>query len=285
MKKILLTGGTSYLARNLVGYLHETFDIYLLTRSGPNDCHCKYVSFQSLNDIPSIIEDIAPDIIIHTACVYGRSNETLSEHYSVNLNLGLILLQSLMKTNVGCKFINCGTSLPVHTNNYSYTKNLFSFCAREIINYNQKLEIVELELEHFYGPMDSNSKFPTMLIRNLIAQVPKIDLTSGNASRNFIHVSDVCTAISILTNTDFTPSRYQKYTIGSDRDIKISNLAKILKKLTCSKTILNFGALPDRIGENYRVRKHIPIKGPPGWKPTMPLITGLKKMVDDHKSV
>jgi nucleoside-diphosphate-sugar epimerase len=58
--------------------------------------------------------------------------------------------------------------------------------------------VLNLKVQHFYGPGDDPAKFITGLIAQCLANVPEIRLTEGRQQRDFIYVSDVVSAMLAL---------------------------------------------------------------------------------------
>jgi nucleoside-diphosphate-sugar epimerase len=146
-------------------------------------------------------------------------------------------------------FFNTDTVLPPDLNPYSISKKQFLdwgiyLAKRNIIRF------VNIKLEHIFGAGDDESKFVTYLINNCLNNVKELNLTKGEQKRDFIHVDEVVAIYQLLLKKvkekqDF----YQEYSVGSGKAIAIRDLVEMIHRLTQSKTILNFGALPYRDGE------------------------------------
>ena len=100
------------------------------------------------------------------------------------------------------------------------------------------------------GRGDDESKFVTYIIKSCLNNVDELKLTAGEQKRDFIHVDDVVSIYQLLLKkVREQPTFYQEYPIGSGKAIMIRDFIKMIHRLTQSKTILKFGALPYREGE------------------------------------
>ena len=127
--------------------------------------------------------------IIHTATCYGRQNETILEILEANVYYPLNLLELAVKKNVKF-FINTDTVLQKYLNLYSMSKNQFLDWCRFFAK-NSSIKILNLKLQHMYGPGDDSNKFTGFIFDQLIKNVKEIDLTPGYQERDFIFIDDV----------------------------------------------------------------------------------------------
>ena len=91
--KILVTGGTGFLGRNLIKhFLHSRNFVALVTRDPKKVKKLNFCDHENLNVIDSSslfslkegFKFFNPDIIIHTACCYGRKNEDDNSMFESN---------------------------------------------------------------------------------------------------------------------------------------------------------------------------------------------------------
>ena len=95
--KILLTGATGFLGSHLLeSFIHQGFDVSILKRSTSDTWRISHLieKIKSYNideaTINSIMREASPEIIVHTACSYGRKNESLTiiVYLKPNLQIG-----------------------------------------------------------------------------------------------------------------------------------------------------------------------------------------------------
>ena len=135
--KILVTGGTGFLGRNLIKHFLRSSNLVALVTRDPekvkqlsfNDSEDLYViDSSSFSSLKNGFESFNPDLIIHTACCYGRNNEDDNFMFESNYEFGVNIF-NLANNNSKKAFVNIGTSLDKHTNIYSLLKYQFvEFC-------------------------------------------------------------------------------------------------------------------------------------------------------------
>ena len=131
-KKIFITGATGFLGSSLVKkFLTMGYDIHALIRK--NSDKSRLINLPNINYIENREDYIKNffkknkiDILIHTACNYGRGDENHKEVLNTNINLGVQLIDLCDKFNVPL-FINTHSTLPRDLNIYS-SKLLQVYC-------------------------------------------------------------------------------------------------------------------------------------------------------------
>ena len=253
---VLITGATGFLGSHLVkALLKDNYRVVILKRSFSNAKRIEDVLSQCcVYDIDQCelskpFEDLGKiDTVIHTATCYGRNNETTTKIVEANVIFPLKLLETatFFKTDI---FFNTDTTLPSYLNTYSTSKKHLLDWGKQFAQ-KQEIKFVNLKLEHIFGAGDYDSKFVTYIIRSCLNNVEDLQLTAGEQKRDFIHIDDVTSIYQLLLKrVTKEPSFYQEYPIGSGKAVSVRELVEIIHKLTQSKTILRFGALPYREGE------------------------------------
>jgi nucleoside-diphosphate-sugar epimerase len=95
------------------------------------------------------------DYVIHTACHYGRNGDSFSEIVETNLIFSLKILEACLKFSTDT-FFNTDTLLNKYLNVYTLSKKHFVDWLEQN---SDKIRVVNLKLEHLYGPKDDASKF------------------------------------------------------------------------------------------------------------------------------
>lgn len=256
MKHVLLTGATGFLGSHLLeALLRQGFEMSILKRSTSDTWRISHLLQQvGVYDVDKVpIDDVFRekhvDAVIHTACNYGRQGQAAHEVVETNLLFALKVLDAATSFNAGI-FINTDTLLPKYLNAYSLSKKHFAEWAKQR---HKDIKVVNLKLEHMYGPSDDRAKFVPWLISQLERGVERIPLTEGRQLRDFIYIDDVVSAYSLaLKKADQLPE-YSEFDVGtgqlcSVRDF-VTNMYEIYKKKLGTKTQLGFGDIPIREGE------------------------------------
>jgi len=285
--QILLTGGTGFLGSSLASALaRQGARLTILKRTTSrldrvstltNRENVSWIDIDKIK-LAEIFETSRFDVIIHCATNYGRGNTNILDIVAANLMLPLTLLQLGVKHGVKA-FINTDTVIDKRINHYSLSKKQFLDWFRTPSG---DIKCINLALEHFYGPFDDDSKFTTMVFRHLLRNEPFISLTPGAQKRHFIHVDDVVGAfLCILQHLDELPSPYHAFEVSSEESISVRHFVELVKAIAGNTTTeLRFGDIPYRTNELMDSRTDISALRKLGWRPMIPLETGIKMTLD-----
>lgn len=289
-KTVLITGVTGFLGSNLaIALIKKGYKIIALKRKLSSLARIENI----INDLTLYdIEDLDFSIpfknhgsinaVIHTATSYGRNGETPWQVFEANTGFPLRLLDAASIAGVG-SFINTDTILDKYLNLYSLSKNQLLDWGR-FYSIHNKIKFVNMRLEHFYGPEDDDSKFTTYVIKSCIDNIEQIKLTAGEQKRDFIYIDDVVSAyLKVIEKIDHIDDLFNEFDLGSGNSISIREFVEAVHRITKSKTFLNFGATPYRIGEVMFSQANItPLKNL-GWNCEYTLDQGLLKVIERLK--
>lgn len=280
MKTVLITGINGFLGSHLAKKLIHNYNVIGLEYSLENLWRLKgfpIAVYESDDDsIKKIFEQNTVDIIIHMATFYGRNNEEVQLMLNSNFLMPFKLLDYAIK-NHSEVFINTDTALDRYVSAYSLTKKQF---GDWLIFRKNEIKIINMQLEHFYGPGCAQTNFITSMIQKLKSNETKIDLTAGEQKRDFIYFDDVIDAYELVIDSyQKFDKNYNHFEIGSDEIISIKELMILLKGLTKSDTILNFGAIPYRDNEVMNSSSNLESITKLGWKAKTKIKEGLQKTI------
>lgn len=290
MKKaqtILLTGATGFLGSHLLeALLSKGHTVVILKRSTSDIWRIKELFKQCISyDVDTQPLELAfkeqhIDAVIHTACHYGRNTDSITQIYESNLLFGLHILDACLKFNTGI-FINTDTLLQKHLNIYTLSKKQFVECLKYI---SDSIQIINLKLEHIYGPKDDTTKFVPWVLSQLKANVSDIKLTLGDQERDFIFIDDVVTAYLTVLEKSPGLTNFIEFDVGTGQLLSVKSFLQNLKKIYedsfgLSNTKLDFGAIPYRDGEMMTVEINNHKLLDLGWYPRTKLECGLTKTI------
>ena len=258
---IILTGGTGFLGSKILKtILSKNYNVLLLKRSYSNVDKIKDLLLKENIRICNVDNEKISDYIdsntsyglIHTATEYARNKNSqkiaLLTNYefpkNIVRNIDPKKIKFIINTDTYYNKNVCGNYL----REYRYSKRLFYEHLNEISNKNK---IINLRLEHVYGPNDSTEKFLEWAIQQIaVKKSAEIALTTGDQIRDFIFIDDVVEAfISVIENINSLKIGFHEYEVGTGVGVSVSAVVKLIKSLSNSPTKLNFGEMPKHVGE------------------------------------
>ena len=286
-ENLLILGGAGFLGSHLVSEFAGKYHVYVLEKQ---DCHLSRIEnylenielhYAEKTVIHQFLSQNPMDFIINCSVSYGLS-ESLEDLEENNVTMPLNWIESC--GNRTKAFINTDTFFNKPENHsYSYLGGYIQTKKQleEKLKYGKKgLKIINLKLEHLYGPGDSKSKFIPSMISRLLANEKEIKMTPGNQVRDFIYVKDVAKAYSvILENIDEIKDGFTGISAGTGKGTSIRELSRHMKELIKSSSDIQFGALP------YRDHEIMHSSGDPafltalGWKIKYDLSEGLRETI------
>lgn len=285
--KILITGATGFLGSHLVRNLIKNNEIIILKRSFDNtnrinDILTKINYFDiDKHDLRTIFEDNNIDVIVHTATDYGRNHRSTVKTVDTNVMFALNVLELAVHFNT-TTFINSDTILHRNINDYSLSKKQFLEWLKRNAG---KIQVVNLKLEHMYGPGNNTSEFVTGIVNKMINNELKIKFTRGEQKRDFVYIDDVVSAYeTIINNLSNINMDFNEFEIGSGEVISIKKFVEIIHELTESKSILKFGSLPYRKYETMYSKADLKRIKELGWEPKNSIKEGLIKIIKYNRS-
>jgi nucleoside-diphosphate-sugar epimerase len=288
MQRILLTGASGFLGSALALRLSEAgHQLSLLLRPNSRTDRLKEREssfeirrFHTDAEIRKFVAHLQPDVVIHTACAYGRNGESDLEMLDANVRFGLNILQALRNNKKPATFINTGTVLSPDVSSYALTKAQFVQWGRVVATGCPALRFVNVRLQHMYGPGDDRSKFTTHVLHACQRNEPELKLTAGEQERDFIYIDDVVSAYTTLLMHCDKIEPVTDIDVGSGTAPSIRSFVEKAHALTASDTKLLFGALPYRTNEAMHCQADISRITALGWKPRYDLTAGLLKTIE-----
>lgn len=251
--KILVTGGTGFIGRNLVPILQNILQIeqiFLLVRDkekAKNIFEKKKLIIVTLEDN---IENTRIDKVVHLAAYLTSldTKESIEKLIDSNLRFGTLVLDYIKSKEVQ-EFINFGTFAEYQFGNgldsaylYSATKTAY----RNILDYYSKtynFKYYNVIPYTIYGGKDTQKKVIDYIKDSFEKEV---DMTFGEQVLDFIHVDDVCDfIIKLLLHDNEIPNK-QEFFLGTGKGISIKELSSLLEKKYNKICKINWGKLDYR---------------------------------------
>ena len=294
METVLLTGATGFLGSHILeGLVGENYDVIILKRSFSDTWRIRHIlnKIKAYNvdeiSLEAVFKGNKINAVIHTATTYGKKGNGLASIIRSNLLLPVELLELSISFKTPT-FINTDSFFNTTDLNYKHLAP-YSLSKKQLIEWlktvSGKIQIVNMKLEHLYGPRDNNDKFVTWLAKECIKNEPELKLTKGEQKRDFIYISDAVNAfISALKEKSSLPD-YTEFGVGTGEMTSIRDFAIKVKETVSSvsgkkvETFLNFGALPYTEGEIMKSKADNAALRHLGWRCSIGLNEGLKNIV------
>ena len=287
--KILLTGASGFLGSALaLHWLQAGHRVALLLRPTSQlyrirglDASFDIGRCTTEVEVNAFVKNVQPDVVVHTACLYGRKGETSLQILESNLRLGLLILQALKHVERKVSFINTGSALVPDVSPYALSKHQFAQWGRMLANQSGgQLKFVNVLLQHMYGPGDDASKFTTHVLHACLRNDPTLKLTAGEQVRDFIYIDDVVSAYDTLVTQCSQLGAVLDVDVGSGVAYTVRSFVETVHRLTASRTELIFGALPYRPNEAMHCLANVEHMAQLDWHPLYELNAGLKKTIE-----
>tara|TARA_Y100000590_G_scaffold464770_1_gene635041 strand:- start:25 stop:969 length:945 start_codon:yes stop_codon:yes gene_type:complete len=254
-KKILITGGSGFLGKNLISKIKEKNikDIFYPRRNDYN--------LLNIDEIKKLFFDLKPDVVIHLAAVVGGIGANSlhpAKFFYENAIMGIQLFHESYINKIE-KFVSIGTicSYPSNTavpfkekdlwNGYPEATNAPYGIAKKILSvqsstYRQEYNFNSIYLMpvNMYGPYDNFDEKTSHVIPAIIKKIVEAKQNNinevtlwgnGSPTREFIYVEDVADAIILATEK---LNESDPINIGTGENISIKDLARMIS------TILKF---------------------------------------------
>jgi len=305
MSRILITGASGFIGSNLARELVKTQnEVSIFVRKGTktwrindilSDCDTHAINLINIEETRNAIQKIKPDIVYHCAA-YGISQKQndADKIFRTNISGTTNLLIALEEYNKLERLVNVGSYLEhsfkpdyyqsgvrKHIDPYTVSK----VCQTELVQYfNNKKNIptVTLRLFNPYGKFEEPGRLVSDIMISIL-QKKSLEVFSGSARHDFIHIDDV---ISVLQNAAKKPNIEGKiFDVGNGKEISVKDIVE----LTCNITNTNL-KIKWRIENQSRAEKDID-KQPANiqktkkldWKPKISIKKGLLKTFDWYK--
>ncbi len=295
MSRVLITGGTGFIGKNLVNRLlaEGQHEVCLLVREPygmgtplppplntlREQVDLVFADLRTASLVKRALKDAAPDVVIHLAAV-GSTDPFLPPHKAVRHNVdGMINLVEACfeKSYTTKKLIVARTPGELTKMNPYAASKLAGWHFCEMYARTRQYPIFGGMIFQAYGPWQPNRAIvPAAMLAALKHE--DFPMTSGTQKRDWIHVEDVVAGFQAIHESDqLTPG--DTVELGSGTCHSVANMVEKIFELTQSKGKPLIGALPSRPGEApVQMADIARSKQLVGWEPTLSLQDGLDQM-------
>jgi nucleoside-diphosphate-sugar epimerase len=244
MKKILITGATGFIGKNLLDYfLKKNFFIFATLRKSKKNIEFakkykvnkkfKSIIFADIYDLKKQLSNYKIDYIVHAATHYVKKHKPsdINKIIESNILFPTIITDLLCNKKIK-KFINFGTVWQHYNNKKDYAYNLYASSKQafnNIFNYykNQfsETKFYNLLISDTFGKNDVRKKLIPIIVKNYnkknTTNIPK------NLSINLVNVKDIVKIIENIFNKNMKPNTY---VIKNKKNIKMFDLINYLNQ-------------------------------------------------------
>ena len=305
--RVAITGGNGFIGSHLCNtilkdYPNAKVHILDINTDIPNpilvlssNIYFHELDIRVLDKISDIIESIEPTHVIHLAAFVnvGRDFGNIDDAIHVNIIGTTNLLRILSKLHIE-SFIHIGTSEIYGDNDPPFNENMpirptspysIAKAASELLcnvfSKSNDIPTTYLRLFNVFGEGQSESMMIPQVIISCLRQ-EAMDLTQGVQTREVNYVSDIVNGIIRASVTDTAVGEI--INLGSGKEISVKELALKIREMAGSSINLNFGALPYREHEIWRMFNDCEkAERFLGWKCQIDLEDGLRKTIAWYK--
>ena len=281
-KNVLITGGSGFIGSYVVDALVKNkYKVTILDLNQPKRKDVKFIQGSILDKsiIRSALKNI--NIIFHLAAVSDitKVKEIPLKTIKTNILGTTYLLEGARNVNID-RFVFAGSIYSYGTAGNLYTT---SKTASELIIKNYKLiygqKFTILRYATAYGPRNREVDAVSIFVRRALKNLDLIIHGNGQQKRNYIYAEDL--GYGSLFALEKKPAN-KIITLVSKRDTKIIDLARMIIKITKSKSKIFFDKKKRRLDDftsvfSYKSNRE---KNLMIWRPKYSLEKGLKKYIE-----
>lgn len=292
--KILLTGATGFIGKNLVKALGIEHEVVILTRATTNQSLVKdnqvIISDRDPKQLEKRITAHRFDGVIHLASFYINQHrlEDIEPLVQSNIVFGTHVLELAQKNHVKW-FINTGTlfqhfenKLYNPVNLYAATKQAFEIIAKYYYE-SSDLNFVTLKLNDTYGPGDTRRKIFN-LWKKCAESGKELKMSSGNQIMDMLYIDDVVDGflmlVKLISEDQVKSLCGSSFCLPSKQRVSLKELASIFEKVTGTKLNIDWGYI------DYRPREVMEpasiVEALPGWEQKISFEAGISKLMADR---
>lgn len=282
-KKILVTGATGFIGKNLVENLKEKFKVYalILDEKEKNVIpQIDYILWKTFFDRENEIKTLDGkklgkiDTVIHLAS-YGVNpkDNDIDKMIESNINLTKDLISNLER--VSCKnIIFTGSGFEYGDKGkvklkedmelnpfslYGATK-VSAFLIGKKLCESLGINYINLRLFNIFGEYEGSNRLIPQIINNYL-EGKELNFTAGNQVRDYLYIKDIIEVYEMILEKNIYNN--ETYNVCSSEEVTIKEfITKVADIIGINKDSLNFGIIPSRkeealyiVGDNSKLKR------------------------------
>ncbi len=296
MQRILITGASGFLGSHLLKRFCDLgFDVIGGKRAASDlwrldgyQHRARFVDLDNPDDLTALFQETDIHVVVHTACAYGRADFSELDVFKANVELPLTLAH-LVRKHQGTVFINTDTffAKPEFELGYMGAYVLSKrHCWEWLKLFAKEMKVINMRLEHVYGPGDDRSKVVSWLCEEFMAVDGKkrtVNLSSCSQLRDFIYIDDVVSAFERVVSVAGSVDSGEVFEVGTGESVQVREMVELLEQ--SFRSAGRVGARPvfdearDRPGEIMKSAADIASLENLGWTPAFSISQGVESLV------
>tara|TARA_B100001029_G_C15062995_1_gene460305 strand:+ start:3758 stop:4588 length:831 start_codon:yes stop_codon:yes gene_type:complete len=208
MKKIFITGASSYLGRNVIEKFKDYEFIALINNKDVEYKNVKNLRIDSFNEIKDIFEEESFDYVFHFASQRHTQDDTndIQAYVDINISLGIELLKASNNSKLKL-FIYSGS---LWQDLLKQPKNLYTISKEHFDDYlkyfslHSSFNILSLRIGDQYGPDDFRNKIIPHIKTNENKETIEFN-SNGDHLLSLVHIEDILNAIKTKISDENLP--------------------------------------------------------------------------------
>ncbi len=301
-KKILVTGATGFIGKNLVESLKEKFEVYalILDEKEKNVIpQIDYILWKTFFDRENEIKTLDGkklgkiDTVIHLAS-YGvnpkdndidkmvESNISLTK--DLILNLERVSCKNIIFTGSGFEYGDKGKiklKEDMELNPFSLygATKVSAFLIGKKLCESLGINYINLRLFNIFGEYEGSNRLIPQIINNYL-EGKELNFTAGNQVRDYLYIKDIIEVYEMILEKNIYNN--ETYNVCSSEEVTIKEfITKVADTIGINKESLNFGTIPSRkeealyiVGDNSKLKRDF------DWNRKYSYEFGIKNMYD-----
>ncbi len=270
VKKVLLTGATGFVGMKILGELaNHGVLVTPVVRTGTEHLVNKFKNISKIISVDDVFKENSDwwaeissdaDIFIHAAW-YTKTNDYLISQKNIDCQLGTLNIAKGVTRSGIKKFVGIGTCFeyefasdfisvdtPLKPSSHYASAKAATYLALLKMTQDEKIDFAWCRLFYLYGENESESRLYSYILSQ-IKQGKKIELTSGEQIRDFMHVRTAAEHIVTVALGNMVGP----INICSGIPITIREFAINVADRFGARSLLDFGAKDNKFTDPPRI--------------------------------